>query len=110
MKLLIVGSRVIKDFDLSEHVGEDVDLIISRGLDGIDAIAEEYADKSGLSKLILRPNYKRYGKAASVLRDKHAVDICDSILVIWNGRSQEANHVIRYANKYNKPILILLYR
>ena len=52
MKLLIAGSRGIKNFDLEKYVPEEVTLIISGGAAGIDALAEEYADK----KVILVTN------------------------------------------------------
>ena len=45
MKLLIAGSRSIKDFNLEEYVPTNVTLIISGGAGGIDALAEKYADE-----------------------------------------------------------------
>ena len=56
MKLLIVGSRSIKEFDLSPHISEETEVILSGGAMGIDRLAEEYADKHRLSKIILRPH------------------------------------------------------
>ena len=53
MKLLIAGSRSIIDFDLSAHIPEGVDLIISGGAVGIDTLAEQYADAHGIAKLII---------------------------------------------------------
>ena len=41
MKLLIVGSRSIADFDLSPYIPKDVDTIISGGACGIDRLAEQ---------------------------------------------------------------------
>ena len=64
MKLLIAGSRKIEDFDISKYVTNEVDVILSGGAKGIDTIAEEFADKNKLSKIILRPKYNIYGKAA----------------------------------------------
>ena len=57
MKLLIAGSRSISDFDLTEYIPDDTELIISGGAKGVDTIAEKYADKHKISKLILYPNY-----------------------------------------------------
>ena len=37
MKLLVVGSRSITDFDLSPYITEDVDTIISGGAGGVIA-------------------------------------------------------------------------
>ena len=50
MKLLVVGSRSITDFDLSPHIPPEVDTIISGGAGGVDTLAEEYADRHRLSK------------------------------------------------------------
>lgn len=55
MKLLIAGSRSITNFDISPYIPPDTDLIISGGAGGVDTLAESYADKHRISKLILRP-------------------------------------------------------
>lgn len=107
MKLLIVGSRGITDYDLSLYVDESADLIISGGAAGVDTLAEKYADKKGISKLILRPDYKRYGKAAPIIRNKMMVDLCDALIVIWDGKSKGTKHTIDYAQKEKKPITVL---
>ena len=39
MKLLIVGSRSIQDFDLSAYISENTELIISGGAQGVDTLA-----------------------------------------------------------------------
>ena len=45
MKLLIVGSRSITDYDISPHIPAETELIISGGANGVDTLAEKYADK-----------------------------------------------------------------
>ncbi len=84
MKLMIAGSRTITDFDLGKYISNDVELIISGGAKGIDALAEEYADKHKLSKLVLRPKYNLYGKGAPLKRNDEMIDIADSMLVVWD--------------------------
>ena len=69
MKLLIAGSRSITEFDLTGRVGADVELIICGGAKGIDLVAERYADKKRISKLVLYPNYSLYGRAAPLKRN-----------------------------------------
>ena len=70
MKILIAGSRSIESFDLEKYIPEGAELIISGGAKGVDTLAEQYADEHKISKLILRPDYKRYGKAAPLIRNK----------------------------------------
>ena len=107
MKLLIVGSRSIEKFDLSLYIGADIDTIISGGANGIDALAENYADQHRLSKYIIRPRYELYGRAAPLYRNKQMVDMADSILVIWDGRSRGAQSTIKYAKDANKEITVI---
>ena len=107
MKLLIVGSRSITDFDLSPYISKDVDTIISGGANGIDTLAEEYADVNRLSKYILRPQYNLYGRAAPLRRNEQMVDLADAVLVIWDGRSKGTQHTLKYTQKKNKPITLV---
>ena len=107
MKLLIVGSRSIKTFDLSEYVSSDIDVIISGGADGIDSVAEEYADKKKLSKIIIRPRYDLYGRAAPIKRNEIMVDMADEMLVIWDGVSRGTKYTADYAKTKNKPVRIV---
>lgn len=107
MKLLIVGSRTIDNYDLSEHIPSDTDLIISGGACGIDSIAEKYADKNNISKLILRPRYDLYGKYAPLKRNEEMVNIADSVLIIWDGVSKGTSYTIKHAKKKNKPTVLI---
>ena len=107
MKLLIVGSRSIKNFDLSPHIPSDIDAIISGGACGIDTLAEQYADQKHLSKYIIRPHYDRYGRAAPLKRNEQMVDMADVVLIIWDGYSKGTQHTINYAKKKNKPFTLI---
>lgn len=107
MKLLIAGSRSITDIDISSYIPADVDLIISGGANGVDTLAEQYADKKRLSKLILRPRYDLYRQAAPLKRNNKMVDICDKVLIFWDGVSKGTKHTIDYANKVGKPVEII---
>ena len=107
MKLLIVGSRSITEFDLSPHVAPEVDAVISGGADGVDTLAEQYADKHKLSKYIIRPRYKLYGKAAPLRRNEEMVNMADAVLIIWDGHSKGTQYTIKYANKTHKPVTLV---
>jgi len=107
MKLLVVGSRSINEFDLSAYIPSDVELIISGGAAGVDSIAEKYADDHRISKLILRPKYNLYGRAAPIKRNEIMVDIADAVLVIWDGISKGTQHTVNYAKKKNKKLTVI---
>ena len=107
MKLLIVGSRSIESFDLSPYITDNVSMIISGGANGIDTLAEQYADRHRLSKMILRPQYGRYGKSAPLKRNEEMVDCADEILVIWDGQSKGTAYTVKYAQKLGKTLHII---
>ena len=107
MKLLIVGSRSIKNFDLEGLVPKETETIISGGADGVDAIAEAYADRHRLSKMILRPQYHKYGRGAPLRRNDEMVELCDRVLVIWDGHSKGTAHTLEYAKKKQKPVEVI---
>ena len=105
--MLVAGSRDIKEYDIEKHIPQGVTLIISGGADGVDTLAEKYADMKRLSKLILRPRYDIYGRRAPLIRNEKMVDICDIALIIWDGHSRGTKHTINYANKIGKKVILI---
>lgn len=107
MNLMIAGSRSITDFDLKDYIPEDVSLIITGGAKGIDTLAENYADKNKISKLVLRPLYNKFGKAAPLKRNDEMIKIADTVLVIWDGKSRGTKYTIEHAKKENKKVILV---
>ena len=107
MKLLIVGSRSITYYPLEDEVPSDTELIISGGARGVDTLAERYADSHGIEKLIIKPDYKKYGRRAPLIRNEEMVDICDKVLVIWDGVSTGTAYTVNYAKKHGKEIILI---
>lgn len=107
MKLLIVGSRSVTDFDLTPYISAEIDTIISGGAEGVDSLAENYADMKRISKFILRPRYDLYGRAAPLKRNEIMVEMADAVLVIWDGHSKGTQYTLRYARKMNKPVTLV---
>ncbi len=105
MKVMIAGSRGI-NIDIDQYIPEDTTLIISGGAIGVDTAAERYADKMGISKIIVRPDYKKYGKVAPLIRNKTMVDMADIVIAIWDGRSRGTKDTIDYAIKTNTRLKI----
>lgn len=108
MKVLIVGSRSIRSYDISELIPPQTELIISGGAEGADSIAEEYADKHKISKLILRPRYDKYGKAAPLKRNELMVELADEVIALWDGISRGTKYTVEYAKKKNKTVKIVI--
>lgn len=107
-KLLIAGSRSIEQFDLSPHIPHETDMIITGGAKGIDTIAEQYADQHRISKMVLRPRYDLYGKAAPIIRNREMVAVADSVLIVWDGISKGTKGTEQYARKMGKQVTVIL--
>ena len=107
LKLLVVGSRSITEFDLSPYITAEVETIISGGAGGVDTLAEKYADQHRLSKYIMRPRYDLYGRGAPLKRNEQMVDLADAVLIIWDGQSKGTNYTLKYAQKKNKKVLLV---
>ena len=107
MKLLVAGSRSIREYDLGRHIPADTTLIITGGAEGIDTMAETYADEKRLSKLILRPQYERYGKSAPLKRNEKMVELCDTVLIVWDGCSRGTEYTLKYAQKIGKNVILI---
>ena len=69
MKIAIIGSRGINAVDFAEYAS-DCDEIVSGGAVGIDSCAAEYAKNNGIKLSVFTPEYKLYGKAAPIVRNK----------------------------------------
>ena len=107
MKLLVAGSRSINEYNLEKYIPDETTMIITGGADGIDSLAEKFADKKRISKLILRPQYDVYGRAAPLKRNEKLVDICDTALIIWDGHSKGTKYTINYAKKIGKEVILI---
>lgn len=108
MKLAIVGSRNLTNIVLDTYISEEVKEIVSGGAAGVDFCAAKYAEENGLKLTEFLPEYKRYGRAAPIVRNKKIVDYADKIIVFWNESSKGTRSVIQYAKKIGKPLEVIL--
>ncbi len=109
MKIAIVGSRDVTVSDIGRYISNARE-IVSGGAVGVDRCAEEYAKENGIKITVFLPQYKLYGRAAPIIRNKKIVDYSDKIVAFWNGNSKGTLSVIKYARKTGKPCDIVICR
>lgn len=107
MKIAIVGSRSISNLSIEDYIS-DCDEVVSGGAEGVDTCAAEYARRNNLKLTEFLPEYKRYGRAAPIIRNKQIVDYADKVIVFWNGNSKGTLSVIRYAEKVGKICEVII--
>ncbi len=106
MKVAVVGSRTIKNADISQYIPKDATHIITGGAVGVDRLAEWEARKRGINLTVFRPDYEKYGKVAPLLRNKQIVNECDMLIAFWDGTSRGTAFTLRYAKEKGKPVKI----
>lgn len=107
MILAIVGSREITSKALVVETvrvgltafaisGRDITLIISGGARGVDTIAKQIADESGVPFKEYPANWVKYGRyRAGRIRNSEMANDADIVIAVWDGESNGTQHMIK---------------
>ena len=106
MKVAVVGSRSIKNADISEYIPNEATEIITGGAVGVDRLAEREARKRGIPLKVFLPDYEKHGKSAPLVRNKLIAEECDMLIAFWDGSSRGTVFTWRYARSKGKPVKI----
>ncbi len=108
MKTAIIGSRGLKISNIGEYIPEGTDEIISGGARGIDTYAAEYARAHGIKLSEILPDYKKYGRAAPIVRNREIIESSDIVIALWDGHSHGTAHVIKECNRLAHRIRVFI--
>ena len=102
-KLAVVGSRTFTDEELLSSILHKFDkkslTIISGGAMGADKLAENWAKRWGVKTIIFKPDYKKYGRKAGIIRNKDIIENADQVIAFWDGKSPGTKNSIDRAEK-----------
>lgn len=124
MKLAIVGSRSLhrKSYIYSavklaqRHVrneengldlNPEIEEIVSGGAQGVDRMAEAYAEKHGIPTKIFPADWKRHGRKAGFLRNREIVKHADIVAAVWDGKSKGTKITMDLANRLDVPLVVV---
>jgi DNA recombination-mediator protein A len=113
IKVAIVGSRNASD-ELLQRCWEYVEslpldtVIVSGGAVGIDQQAEDCAYVRGMQTIIIKPDWKRYGKSAGFRRNADIIAAADRVVAFTNG-SKGTAHSIELARKAGKEVIVITF-
>lgn len=112
MKIAVVGSRDFANSELLELTLNKYvfDKLVSGGAKGADTLAEQYAKDKKIETEIYLPDYKKYGKKATIIRNKDIVKNADFIIAFWNGVSSGTKMTINECHKQKKQVLTIQYK
>ena len=114
-RLVIAGCRKFNDYQvLKEYVDFCISkvqkeyqiVVLSGGCAGADIMGERYALERGLAVERYSADWKKYGRAAGPIRNEKMAQKADYVICFWDGKSKGTASMIRYAQKYNKPLKI----
>ena len=108
MRVAVIGSRSILVDDLESYLPAGTTAIISGGARGVDACARAYSLAHGLPCVEFLPDYRRYGKAAPLMRNQQIIDHADYVVALWDGRSRGTRYTIELCLRQGVPIRVFM--
>ena len=112
MKVIVAGSRSIKNYDLVEKAIKDsgfyITEILSGCAGGVDEIGEQYAARHGIPVIHFEPNWGTYGKGAGMIRNEEMAKVADALIAVWNGKSVGTKNMIERAKKKGIQVKVVV--
>ena len=119
--LLVVGSRSITDY---VFVKEKLDYLIgsirgkyrfqvvSGGANGVDKLAERYAEENGLEMHVMPAEWDKYGRRAGFIRNDDMHRYISGFthrgcVAFWDGKSRGTLHSLELAKKYGNSLRLI---
>ena len=116
-KIGIVGSRNFTDYEKfcksiflvlqNWNINIKDITIISGGAAGADTLAEIFASKYNLAIEIYKPDWKKYGKSAGIIRNTDIVKNSTHIIAYPSREGRGTQDTIKKAQAKNIPVKIL---
>lgn len=117
IRLAVIGSRegflgdpgtFIEELIRIEKIEKEDLIIVSGGARGVDSLAEAWADREGVEKLIFPADWKGKGKGAGYIRNIDIIKNSDLVLAIWNGESRGTLHSLTLAKRKGLKIYLTI--
>lgn len=80
--------------------------VVSGGAKGVDTWAAEAAEECGIPTVIIRPDWKKYGKSAGFKRNTDIVRAAHDVAAFWNMLSNGTLNTITKAIEAKKPCAV----
>jgi hypothetical protein len=113
MKIAVIGSRGFNDVQLLEvkldTIKNLIIELISGGAQGADTLAEAWALANNIPIKLFKPDWKKYGRAAGIKRNKQIIESCDYCIAFWDGKSKGTASSLKFCKQFNKPFEIVAY-
>ena len=116
MNIAIVGGRDFSDYTLLKEsllayisIYRVPDNIVSGGAKGADTLATQFATEMGIPLLVFKPDYQKYGRGATLIRNTQIIKNAEVVFAFWDGESKGTKDSITKAKKLQKELYIISY-
>lgn len=110
MKVIIAGSRTVKDGNLvAEAIKESkfkISTVLCGGARGADMLGKSWAEGKNIPVDDYPANWTKYGNAAGILRNIVMANNAEALIAIWDGKSSGTRHMIDEAKKRNLKVYV----
>ena len=117
MNIAIVGGRDFNDYTLLKEsilayidAHEKPENIVSGGAKGADTLVAQFAAEMGIPLLIFKPDYQKYGRGATLVRNTKIIENAEVVFAFWDGQSKGTKDSIKKAKKLEKELYIITYK
>ena len=111
MKVAIAGSRNATSYhlisDAVDDSGFEITEVITGDSQGIDTLAQDWADEHDIDVRIFVADHKKWGADAMIKRNRQMLAYADALIVIWDGEHRNTKYLIDAAKK--KKIKMFVY-
>lgn len=110
-KYMVCGSRTITDRNFifteiekcwNENLGAEPVILVEGEAKGVDSISKEWAISKGFALDPHKPDWKKFGRGAGIIRNKEMVECSDFVLILWDGTSKGTKSDIDFCQKLGK--------
>mgnify|MGYP000073329119 CR=1 FL=1 len=113
LKLAVIGSRSFDNIDLIKEILNEfiysAQIVISGGAQGTDNLAHDWANENNIPVKLYLPDWKKFGKAAGIIRNKQIVEDADFCIIFWDGKSKGTKNTIDLCNKLHKKYRLITF-
>lgn len=102
-RVIIAGGRDYHNYDTVleaiEESGLQIDVVVSGGANGVDALGERYAVEMNLPLAVFMADWQTHGRAAGPIRNRKMAENADALIAVWDGQSRGTKNMIETATK-----------
>lgn len=112
MKVIIAGSRNIKDYklvvDAIRASGYSITEVVSGCATGVDTLGEQWARANDIPIKEMPADWARHGNSAGPQRNRAMAEYADAAIVVWDGYSRGSRNMIENMIRRKKPYFVAL--